>query len=311
MRFFSRSDSNRQPVQRLTLNQFFDDHYFPHAKVSKSQWHHDWSIYNTHMRLKLGQYVLADLKNMVLDVWVREQVVAGYQRSTVNKHIHLLNAMLNLARNWGFIQFDRDTQPIKRLTLGDFKQRFLSAAEIEELLRQCERSQHPYLYTFVKLLLLTGARKGEALRVRWCDVNFAKRVWTVPKSKNGRSRRVVLNDGAVETLLAAGKVSERLCQAVGGSHYVFVNPRTGTRYQSFYAAWYEARDRAGLEDVRIHDLRHTYASLLVNKGVSLYEVQTLLGHSSIQMTQRYAHLAPDLLHSRAQIVGDIVSGETI
>jgi len=238
-------------------------------------------------------------------------VVAGYQRSTVNKHIHLMNGMLNLARNWGFLQFDRDTQPIKRLMLGDFKQRFLSSEEIDLLLRECERSQHPYLYTFVKLLLLTGARKGEALRLRWCDINFTKRVWTVPKSKNGRSRRIVLNDGAVETVLAAGKIAERLRQAVGGSNYVFVNPRTGTRYQSFYAAWYEARDLAGLQDVRIHDLRHTYASLLVNTGVSLYEVQTLLGHSSIQMTQRYAHLAPDLLHSRAQIVGDIVRGSGI
>jgi site-specific recombinase XerD len=73
--------------------------------------------------------------------------------------------------------------------------------------------------------------------------------------------------------------------------------------------WHLIRDAADLPDVRIHDLRHTYASLLINKGVSLYEVQTLLGHSSVQMTQRYAHLQPDLLHQRAEIVGGIVSGQ--
>ena len=314
MKLFSRNKSagnSRSRQQCLTLNQFFDQHYFPHAKVAKAQHKHDFSTYNTHMRLVLGDYLLADLKTAVLDVWVREQIVAGYQRSTINKHIYLMNRMLNLARSWGWIDFARDQQPIKRLTIGDHKQRFLSSDEIEALLKQCKRSTHPYLYLFVKLLLLTGARKGEALGVRWCDIDFDKRIWTVPRSKNGRSRRIVLNDDAVETVLAAGSVAERFGLVVGGSAPVFQNPRTQGSYQSFYAAWYIARDAAGLADVRIHDLRHTFASLLVNQGVSLYEVQTLLGHSSIQMTQRYAHLAPDLLHRRAQIVGSIVSGKSI
>ena len=314
MKFFSRNksaDSSRRRQQCLTLNQFFDQHYFPHAKAVKAQHKHDFSTYNTHMRLGLGDYLLADLKTAVLDVWVREQIVAGYQRSTINKHIYLMNRMLNLARSWGWIDFARDQQPIKRLTIGDHKQRFLSSDEIEALLKQCRRSTHPYLYLFVKLLLLTGARKGEALCVRWCDIDFDKRVWTVPRSKNGRSRRIVLNDDAVSVLLAAGTIAERFGLVVGGDAAVFQNPRTQSPYQSFYAAWYIARDAAGLTEVRIHDLRHTFASLLVNQGVSLYEVQTLLGHSSIQMTQRYAHLAPDLLHRRAQIVGSIVSGKSI
>ena len=308
MKFFSRTNSSRHAQPRLTLNQFFDQHYFPHAKAVKAQHKHDWSIYNTHMRLGLGERYLDEIKLPVLDVWVRDQIVAGYKRSTINKHIYLMNRLLNVARNWGWIDFARDQQPIRRLTLGDHKQRFLSSEEIEGLLRQCQRSTHPYLYLFVKLLLLTGARKGEALHMRWCDIDFDKRIWTVPRSKNGRSRRIVLNDGAVETVLAAGAVAERFGLVVGGEAFVFQNPRTQRAYQSFYAAYHAARSAAGLTDVRIHDLRHTFASLLVNRGVSLYEVQTLLGHSSIQMTQRYAHLAPDLLHSRAEIVGEIVAG---
>jgi site-specific recombinase XerD len=92
---------------------------------------------------------------------------------------------------------------------------------------------------------------------------------------------------------------------------VFRNPKSGRPYKSFYSAWFIVRDNAGLSDVRIHDLRHTFASLLVNKGVSLYEVQTLLGHSSMQMTQRYAHLAPDLLHTRTELVSSIINGQRI
>ena len=314
MKFFTRNkseDSSRRPQQRLTLNQFFDEQFFPHHQATTKQHHHAFSIYNKHLRLRMGHYALTDLKTAVLDVWVREQIVAGYQRSTINKHIHLMNRLLNLARSWGLIDFDRDQQLIKRLRIGDHKQRFLSSEEIEALLRECQRSTHPYLYLFVKLLLLTGARKGEALAVRWCDIDFDKRVWTVPRSKNGRSRRIVLNDDAVSVFLDAGKIAERLGLAVGGSAPVFQNPLTQSPYQSFYAAFHKVRAAAGLDEVRIHDLRHTFASLLVNRGVSLYEVQTLLGHSSIQMTQRYAHLAPDLLHRRAQIVGSIVSGASI
>lgn len=130
-------------------------------------------------------------------------------------------------------------------------------------------------------------------------------------SKNGRSRRIVLSDAAVNILNDARTKSEQLLLDVSDDTYVFRNPKSGKPYTSFYSAWFIVRDNAGLSDVRIHDLRHTFASLLVNKGVSLYEVQTLLGHSSMQMTQRYAHLAPDLLHSRTELVSSIINEQSI
>lgn len=304
----SSTNSKSSIVKRVTLNHFFDEHYFPHCRVSKAQFHHDWSVYNTHMRAQLGHYYLDELTNPVLDVWVREQVVAGYKRSTINKHIHVMNRMLNLARHWCYIPaVNPDQKSIKRLAVGDFKQRFLSKTEIDRLLTCCRSSSHPYLYHVVELLLLTGARVGEARGARWRDIDFDKRIWTVPRSKNGRSRRIVLNASALKTLHDIRATAERLQQPTQPSNHLFTNPRTGRAYNSFYAAWYEARNKANLEDVRIHDLRHTFASLLINKGVSLYEVQMLLGHSNVQMTQRYAHLAPDRLHRRAEIVGGIVS----
>ena len=92
---------------------------------------------------------------------------------------------------------------------------------------------------------------------------------------------------------------------------MITNPQTRTAYPSFYGTWFIVRRAAKLDDLRIHDLRHTFASVLVNKGVSIYEVQTLLGHSSVQMTQRYAHLAPDTLQRRAELVGDIIDSHQI
>jgi integrase len=298
----------RRTEQRLTLNAFFDQHYFPHAKVSKAQPHHDYSVFNTHLRQTMGTRYLDEMTNPVLDVWVREQVVSGLKRSTINKHINMLNRMLILARHWGHIPYDSTQHsPIKPLQLGDYRQRFLSQEEIERLMRACRASTHPFLLHFVQLLLLTGARKGEALGAVWRDIDFVKRVWTVPKSKNGRSRRIVLNNAAVAVLHDTRAQAERLMLSVQPTAPVFTNPKTRKAYKSFYLSWYLTRSLADLDDVRIHDLRHTYASLLINKGVSLYEVQKLLGHSSVQMTQRYAHLSADVLHSRAELVGDVVN----
>ena len=299
--------SSRQ--QSITLNCFFDQHYYPHAKATKRSTSDDWSMYNVHLREQLGSYRLEQLSNPVLDVWVREQIVSGYQRSTINKHIFLVNRMLNLARHWGHLEHSKDLTNLRRLVVGDHKQRFLTEAEIAELLKHAQRTTHPHIYNVVRLLLLTGARKGEARMARWCDIDRGKRIWTVPRSKNGRSRRIVLSTEAMAVLDDCVEVALRLGLGTDGKSFVFTNPRTLTAYNSFYTVWHVIRAAAGLPEVRIHDLRHTYASLLINSGVSLYEVQTLLGHSSAQMTQRYAHLQPDLLHQRAAIVGGIVAGK--
>ena len=94
------------------------------------------------------------------------------------------------------------------------------------------------------------------------------------------------------------------------SDAVFANPKTGKPYVSFWASWNTARTLAGLEDVRVHDLRHSFASLLINSGRTLYEVQRLLGHTQIKTTQRYAHLAPETLlaasNAATQAVGSVM-----
>jgi integrase len=305
---FKANSHSHQPQRQITLNSFFDEHYFPHVTVTKRQTKHDWSVFNTHVRQQLGHYILHELTNPVLDVWVREQVIKGYQRSTINKHIHHMNRMLNLARHWGFIPMQNPTQAnIKALILGDYRQRFLSKEEISTLLKHSKASRHPFIYYIISLLLNTGARIGEVRTIKWCDIDMPKRIWTVPRSKNGRSRRIVLNSSAIKTLELARSRGSELFIPQSAHDYVFINPTTDTAYQSFDAAWYKVRAAANLYDVRLHDLRHTFASLLVNQGVSLYEVQKLLGHSSIQMTQRYAHLEPDRLHRRAELLSSIIS----
>ncbi|WP_267139843.1 site-specific integrase [Anianabacter salinae] len=196
---------------------------------------------------------------------------------------------------------------LQKLPTGDYKQRFLTEREVIALLDEAQKDKHPFVYLFAKLLILTGARKGEARTARWRDMDRANRIWTVPVSKSGRSRRIVLSDSADALLDVLAERNMNLDIPVGPNDFLFTNPRTGTCYDSFYAAWHRIRDEAGLPEVRIHDLRHSFASFLINKGASIYEVQQLLGHHHISMTQRYAHLLPNTLRNRVEIVSSALN----
>ncbi|MBU9697749.1 site-specific integrase [Rhodobacteraceae bacterium HSP-20] len=291
----------------LLLNEFFDCHFYPYAEATRRRPAIVKYIYDKHLRPNLGQKRLCDLDSKMLDEWVRTHIRKRYKPGTINKHIFLVNRILNVAQNWGMIEHNAYKNcVIKRLPLGDYRQRFLSEGELRTLLDACYRDQHPFLYLFAKLLILTGARSSEARLARWRDFDFQSCIWTVPLSKSGRSRRIVLSSAAIAVLDDIKAQAERLYLPHTVNDYIFINPKFKKPYDSFHLAWDRARQRVGLRDVRIHDLRHTYASLLINKGASIYEVQRLLGHHHVSMTERYAHLMPNTLAERVEIVADIL-----
>ncbi|MBU9697812.1 site-specific integrase [Rhodobacteraceae bacterium HSP-20] len=255
----------------------------------------------------MGDIPLEALTTEILDGWVIGQRRGGYKPGTINKHINYLNRILNLARVWEIENGPkRNCKVSKRMPMGDHRQKFLGEAEIHLVLESCRREQHPYLDLFVHLLILTGARSSEARLARWCDFDMQRMVWTVPLSKSGRARRIVLSSSAAKVLEQIRQRTEGLGLPVTTDSHLFINPRLRQPYKSFHLAWDRARRRLGMQDVRIHDLRHTYASLLINRGASIYEVQKLLGHHHISMTERYAHLLPDTLHQRVEIVARLL-----
>ena len=299
------ADSSRR--SDLLLNEFFDCHFYPYAEATRRRPYIVKCIYNKHIRPSLGTKRLSELTSFVLDEWVRAHIKRRYKPGTINKHIFLLNRILNVAQNWGMIEHTAHKNCIiKRLPTGDFRQRFLSEGELHALLDACRRDQHPFLYLFAKLLILTGARSSEARLARWRDFDLQARIWTVPVTKNGRSRRIVLSSAALAVLDEVRSQAERLYLPHGINEHLFLNPKFKRPYETFHLAWDRARKRVGLADVRMHDLRHTYASLLINKGASIYEVQRLLGHHHVSMTERYAHLMPNTLAERVEIVAQIV-----
>ena len=129
------------------------------------------------------------------------------------------------------------------------------------------------------------------LHARWQDLDLAQRLWRIEFNKTGKTRHVPLSQGALSLLAKLPRKED--------NDYLFPNPKTGKPFVSIFHSWDTARQKAGLKDVRIHDLRHSFASYVINQGHSLYEVQKLLGHTQVKTTQRYAHLSHDSLLNAA------------
>lgn len=175
------------------------------------------------------------------------------------------------------------------------RDRHLSRDEIASLYRALEdhaQAGDPDLHDFVKILLLTGARRGNVLAMRWQDVDLLARRWTIPAAvtKTSTPYMVIMPPGAVAIL-------ERRRQDRQDSPYVFPAKRIGEKGTPHMGdprnAWEAVRKVAGLEDVRLHDLRHTHASIMAADGVPLQIIGAQLGHRSIRTTERYAHLLAD------------------
>lgn len=292
-------------MEQVTLSKFFDKYYYPDAIIRKKYHRHDLLGFNKHIRNDVGGMIIQDIAPLTLDLWVRNYLSKGYAPATVNKHIFLMNRILNMARHWGFVKFNSfENRLIRKLPIGNLKQRFLTPKEITKLLAECKSDSNIHIHHVAKLLLLTGARVGELRTMTWQHVNLQTFVWDVPISKSGRPRRIYLGDAAVATLKELRNINEEHFLPTRPPDVVFMNPQRRCAYHHFHSAWDRCRTRAELKTVRIHDLRHTYASILINKGVSLYEIQRLLGHHHITMTERYAHLLPNTLKDRVDLITD-------
>jgi integrase len=180
------------------------------------------------------------------------------------------------------------------------KERYLSVEEAQRLYTAVCASENPMLQYIVPMLILTGARKREVLDAKWQDFDFLRRIWRIPTPKSGKARHVPLSDGVISLLSAMPR--DQKCE------WTFPNPNTGKPYVSIFWAWDSARTKTDLAEVRIHDLRHSSASFLVNAGRTLYEVQHILGHTQVKTTQRYSHLSHDTLLAATNSVNTALGG---
>ena len=301
-----------QKGQGPKVGNFFVEKYLPYVKSYKRSWTTDQSMILNHLVPKLGELHMGSMSPPDVASFVELMKSQGYALGTCNRALVLLRYGFELALRWKVAGVDSNpVKEIKNLKNDNRIERFLSNEQAARLLTAVKQSESNMLQYIVLFLIYTGARKREVLDAKWQDIDWEKKSWRIPKTKSGKVRHIPLSMGALDVittlkfLLSEGEwgveskpqnfseISER---------FIFMNTRTGKAYISFFYSWDAARIRAGLPDLRVHDLRHSFASFLVNAGRSLYEVQELLGHADIRTTSRYAHLSRERLIAAVEVV---------
>ena len=224
---------------------------------------------------------------------------AGKPRTdaSVNRDMAILGHMLSKAVEWGLLE----SSPFKKGKRLMFKEnnqrlRFLSETEVEALLNACTL----HLQAIVEVALLTGMRRGELLGLQWEQIRNGFIYLT--ENKSGKARQIPINE-RLAVILRDLRGKNQL-----KSQYVFCDPQ-GRRFYEVKRSFTSACKRAGLEDFRFHDLRHTFASHLVMAGASLKAVQELLGHADLKMTMRYAHLSHEHLKDSVNLLNGLTCGK--
>jgi integrase len=219
-----------------------------------------------------------------------------------NRVLALLSKMFNLAIEWNSTnsiwRSDNPALGVKKYP-EEKRSRWLSRKELGDLLVALDDHPDQKAANAIRLILLTGSRKGEALAAKWEDIDFTNRLWRKPSAhtKQKRDEFVPLNSDATNLLEALARNRN--------DNYVFPGRIPGRPLEDLKAHWAVIRATAKLPGVRIHDLRHTYASHLVSSGVPLFTVGKLLGHTQIGTTERYAHIAQEPQRAAAETFGAI------
>jgi integrase len=264
---------------------------------------------------KVPDVTRADIKRFLQDVangktamdvktGLRGRAIVRGGKGTATRTVGLLGGILSFAVDSGLIN-ENPVRGVKRFP--DKKgQRYLSQQELVALgkaLREAaDKDENPSAIAILKLLIFTGARKREIEALRWSEIDFQSGYIQLADSKTGQ-KAFPLNAGALEVLNGLVRL--------GDSEFVFPGYRSGGHYQGTPKVWSRIRMTAGLEGVRLHDLRHSFASIAVSGGASLPIIGALLGHENSATTQRYAHLHDDPLRAASEAIGSKIAASLL
>lgn len=290
----------RQALRAVpTLAEFIRDTYVPHIHLHRRNFQSTLSFLKCHILPRFGaKHLDAITTDMVAEAH-QDLRAKGYSLAQSNKLPVLLKIMFNLAKKKGIPGSQSNpTDDVPLFNPNNARERYLSAAETQRLHEALSRCGSAQFKSIVALLLLLGCRKRELLDARWEDVDLERRNWRIPMSKSGKARNIPISDRALEVLRGLPRWN--------GCSYVVPNPDTKRPFGNMFYLWDKVRKEAGIADLRMHDLRHTFASNLVNSGQSIYVVSKLLGHTQIKTTARYSHLADETLMSAVDAAAKVV-----
>jgi integrase len=284
------------PTVAALIERFLAEH------VSRKRPHTQYDyrgIVERHIAPALGRLKVAEVSYSDIDGLHRKITQAGH-RTQANRVVAVASKMFSLAIRWK-MRSDNPAKGIER-NAEHKRTRYLTTIEIERLMAALDRLEDQQAADIFRLCLLTGCRSGEAMKARWDDIQLAAGIWNKPGSTTKQACvHIIPLNAAAKQLLA------RLRQKTN-SPWVFPADSASGHRITAQKTWRAVCAAAKISGVRIHDIRHSFASLAVNRGASLPLIGSLLGHSSPVTTARYAHLFDDTQRKTAESIGKLITG---
>jgi len=289
-----------------TFGEFVAERYLPYAKTRKRSWETDEIMLRRHLLPVFGEFRMNRITQQDVVSFHHAVQAQGYAAGTCNRMLILMKFIYNCAIRWGCLPPKMNPcQGVEPFEDNGARERYLTQEEVQRLFDELDTNRNVQVGQVIRLLLYTGARKREILDARWEEIDFNRRLLMIPaaRSKSKKVHYIPLSDAAIELLQSLPRQDD--------IPWVFFNPKTKKPPVSMTCAWDTIRKKVGIPEVRLHDLRHSFASFLVNSGRSLYEVQKLLGHHDPKVTMRYAHLSPQSMLEAVNIVGNVVGRRSV
>lgn len=274
-----------------TFDEMMELYMKEHGVKIASQKHYQGYIKN--LLPFFGGHTLAEIAPKRIVQYKAKRYADGVTPATINRELAVMKNAFNLAiREW---EWCRDN-PVSRVAMekeNNRRDRWLTCEEEERLIRVSSQ----WLREIIFFALHTGMRRGEILSLTWKGVDLFRRTVTVFRSKNGERRTIPINLTVLDLLKEKGKIRSLKTDLV-----FYSRAHTPINKDNLRRAFTSAVTKAKIEDFHFHDLRHTFATRLIQRGIDIYKVQRLLGHKSPAMTQRYAHHYPESLRDGVEIL---------
>ena len=279
--------------------------YLEYSENNKKTYKGD--VFSTNIFLEyFGNVNLEDITPAKIEDFKRDvKKDRDNKNATVNRHLQALSKMLNIAVANDLLN-KNPMWSVKKLKENNYKTRVLSEDEEKRLFTELERGYevvgrerkpktiYPYLHLkpLIECALQTGMRRGEIFNLKWSNVEFEYGFIELLETKSGKSRKVPISS----------KLMKVLEEAKNDTEYVFINPDTNMPYNDIKKSFHTVLKKAGIEDFRFHDFRHTAATRMLEKGADIRTVQEILGHSSVSVTERYTHTNAKLKKSAIELL---------
>ena len=275
---------NEDTVEKI-YSKYMVEHKLKLAKATIESYRRIWHL---HLKKSFGNKKVSEVTPESVRRFHRRLSVTPY---CANKSIVLLKAMYNYVIKEGYYKGDNPAVTVK-LNKEESRIRYLEHHELEKFFNAINELPESVSKNAILMMLFTGARKGNVLRMKWSEIDLDAKIWKIPRTKTDKNVTLALADSAVELL-------NQLKSENPVSDFVFpsVESKSGHLYDA-KKVWNTIRKKAGITDVRLHDLRHTLATYMIEGGANPFIVQRVLGHKNLRSTQIYVNLGVEHLRDK-------------